>query len=255
MTKLHYSFIFTSSLIFATGCSHTHRGGISEWVDPTMITVEADRKIRPEHGIRFDYGVLKNHLDLLILRGANYCFPASVHKAQLREYRILREMDGELFYDAANDVVAQRIHLARLERQLEYVLKDEECVWPDDQQRTLVEQLKELLNSDNIFAYDDFQINPKYAENLRDAASILVNSRHIIVKIYGHADSHGSDSYNSNLSWHRAEKVRDFLIKEGVNESQLSVLALSNRRPLYNGEEAHVRLVNRRVLIEVESNL
>ena len=241
------------NLSLLAGCSHVDRGGISEMIDPTLLTVEADKKLTSEHGLRFDYGILKNKLDILILRGAKYCFPASVRKAELQEIRIIRELDGELFYDAANDIVVQRIALARLERQLNYVVSREECVWrKHDGNMDGIRRLQDLLNSDNQFAFDDSEVNPKFAQKLKMAADYLQDFAHYRLRLYGHTDLKGDDVYNLKLSMQRAEKVKALLVESGLDGARIEVYAQSEHSPLFKGEEPHVRLVNRRVYIEID---
>lgn len=83
-----------------------------------------------EDGLNFEIELISRHLDMLILEGAELCFPATVVQAKLRQNRIARQWYGGLEYDAVNDIIIQRKLLARLERQLNYVKHHDVSVLP-----------------------------------------------------------------------------------------------------------------------------
>lgn len=257
-------FIGIMSVLAFVGCAnHSGPGGQSEAVNPDFLTVEKDHPLKSIHGLRFDYGHVKNQLDLLILNGAKFCFPAATREAQLREYRILRELDGGLYYDAENDIVIQRLHLSRLERQLEYVLTQEECSGfnhrlengADGGQSSVetpsFERVLGWLNSDNQFAFNDSRINPKYAMNLSFASHYLRKVKTLQLKVTGHADVIGSDLRNGDLALSRAENVKRYLVGLGIDQTRIEVASASHSAPMYPGQDAHIRLVNRRVVIDL----
>ncbi len=50
--------------------------------------------------------------------------------------------------------------------------------------------------------------------------------------IEGHADAHGDDQYNKNLSYRRAMTVKEFLVREsGVAEQRLQAVGYGEERP------------------------
>lgn len=280
-----------SSLI--SGCSswpEHGRGGLAESHLESYIPVEAEHELTYEHGLRFDFEFTRRQLDMLILRGADRCFPASVVQAKQRQLRISRELIGGLFFDAANDVLIQRELLARLERQLNYVLEHGACdpksfissnivgnalvgaerntysaddpgkgnVYRDNNLSENTVSLNnvsrilfDLLNSDNQFAVGSFQLNPKYIGNLAEAAVILREHSNLSMIITGHADLSGSVKNNENLSLQRANQVARYLGVMGIASSRIETTAVGESSPLFFGQQDHIRLVNRRVSIEV----
>ncbi len=248
------------------GCSswppHGH-GGMAEHHLNTYIPVEADHDLTPKHGLRFDLELLRRQLDVLVMEGAEYCFLASVIKGREREQRIARQLHGELFFDAANDILIQRDSLARLERQIDSVGKVcqppgniafEHSTQPQhttQQPKDLVTQLSNILNSDNQFAIDSYQINPKYIVRLAEATSILRKHPNIHLHIIGHTDQNGNSDYNADLSLKRAQQVARYLNIMGVTPSRITCEALGENSPLFEGIEPHFRLVNRRVTIRL----
>lgn len=274
-SRLHLPLII-SSLLCLNNCAQwpdAGRGGMAEDNLGNLITVENQYALTVKHGLRFDFGQLKNHLDILILQGAQWCFPAAVNEAQLREGRIARELRGQFFEDAEVDVLIQRQHLASLERRLNKVLREASCVPPNDSAEAAVvhadtsngdskaianisnsNTLTELLNSDNQFATNSAIINPKYAERLRTAALQLKDQAQVQAQqltITGHADRRGTNAFNATLSQARANAVARFLVDEGIEEHRITVIAKGAQAPLYEGNNSAVWLVNRAVTIEL----
>lgn len=235
-------------------------GGIQEYRLEGLYPVEPKEPIGPGHGLRFDFELLSRHLDVLVLEGAELCFPATVVQAKKRQGRIAREIAGGLDHDAANDIIVQRGLLSRLERQLDYVQAHDICVIPKvaraegstgQQYGDQAAYLAELLNADNQFAYDNADINPKYMARLAEAAVILREHTGYQLNIVGHADVHGEDAYNQDISLQRAQQVARYLQIMGVPQQRMTVSASGEHDPLYQSQAPQNRLVNRRVNIEV----
>jgi outer membrane protein OmpA-like peptidoglycan-associated protein len=67
------------------------------------------------------------------------------------------------------------------------------------------------------------------------------------VRIEGHTDDVGSARKNQELSQARAESVRDFLIKKGVEPERLQAVGYGDTRPLDKRRTSEARAKNRRV--------
>ncbi len=232
-------------------------GGFAEHDHIDMISVEHRKELKSNHGLRFDYTMLKHHLELLKLRGAAFCFPASVDDADKLELRIGREVYGQLYSSASANIVKQRIALDRLEHQLKLVIEDQQCRPPfdvvaqseRDEHSSAKVSLNRLLNSDNQFATSSAVLNPKYEQNLAAAAKILHTFPDIKLIIVGHTDEKGSSTSNLQLSSSRAKMVKQYLHEQGVPESAMLTIASGEAHPLFEGESAPVRLVNRSVQV------
>lgn len=216
-----------------------------------------------ENALYFEQQLSSRHLDDLLLAGAKMCFPASVKTAQIRQARIVRELQGGLDADAANDLIIQRDQLARLERRLNYVQLQGSCVNNNNQSGITAIALSAdnmltinaLLNNNNQFVFASAQLNPRYIGHLAEVAQMLRAYPNYHLKIIGHADAKGSDAANLQLSLQRARQVERYLQIFGVNPSNLSVQGNGANTPLFSGDEPQVRLVNRRVTIKlIDSN-
>jgi outer membrane protein OmpA-like peptidoglycan-associated protein len=219
-------------------------------------SVHPDQPLGPEHGLRFEFELVRQQLDVLVLEGAERCFPATVVQSRERQNRIARELQGGLAFDAANDLIVQRKSLVRLERRLDKVNAHVDCREPvanpaADQQ--FGRRLYELLNSDNQFATNSSVINPKYMGRLAEAAFLLKNKQTYQLQITGHADLRGSHEQNDALALARAQQVKRYLQIFGIPTELLQVDAVGSSDPLFPGNGDQILLTNRRVSIELIS--
>ena len=64
--------------------------------------------------------------------------------------------------------------------------------------------------------------------------------------IEGHCDSRGSESYNLALGDSRAQTVREYLIRRGVDPNRILTLSLGEERPTSSGDGEAAQALNRR---------
>ena len=86
----------------------------------------------------------------------------------------------------------------------------------------------------------------------RVAAGLKANPD-IRIVIEGYTDSRGSVAYNLELSQHRADAVRDYLIADGVSATQLSAKGLGRADRVATNRTAAGRQANRRTVMRVVS--
>jgi OOP family OmpA-OmpF porin len=86
----------------------------------------------------------------------------------------------------------------------------------------------------------------KFAEQVRRVSSVEA------VQITGHTDSTGATDYNQKLSEQRAATVKDFLVKNGVDPSKITILGMGERSPLADNATKEGRAKNRRVEVMVK---
>jgi outer membrane protein OmpA-like peptidoglycan-associated protein len=67
------------------------------------------------------------------------------------------------------------------------------------------------------------------------------------MSIEGHADVRGSDDYNLELSLRRAERVRDELVRHGVDPARIDTVGYGRSRPIDPGTSDEAHHHNRRV--------
>ncbi len=83
---------------------------------------------------------------------------------------------------------------------------------------------------------------------LDQVASVLKQHPYLkLIQVEGHTDDVGNDDFNLKLSQARADSVRDYLVKQGVEAERLKALGFGKEKPLVQGTTAQAREANRRV--------
>jgi outer membrane protein OmpA-like peptidoglycan-associated protein len=104
-----------------------------------------------------------------------------------------------------------------------------------------------------LFAFGKSELLPIAETKLREVAAALKdeldNGKMLVIE--GHTDSIGSEEANQKLSQARAEAVRDFLIREGVDASKVQAVGKGETSPLVPNDTPEQRANNRRVEIIV----
>lgn len=67
------------------------------------------------------------------------------------------------------------------------------------------------------------------------------------MRVEGHTDSQGDNTYNLNLSQKRADAVRNYLVSTGVPANQVVAAGFGKTRPIASNDTAEGRAQNRRV--------
>jgi len=96
------------------------------------------------------------------------------------------------------------------------------------------------LAADTLFKFNGSSLNdllPKGRQEIVNVASHISNNFISVnrIKLTGHTDRLGSDSYNQQLGQNRAATVRNLLIQNGVNENAISVVSAGKQQPITNG--------------------
>jgi OOP family OmpA-OmpF porin len=87
---------------------------------------------------------------------------------------------------------------------------------------------------------------------LDDAANSLKAQPDIKAEVAGYTDSKGGLSYNLELSQHRAESVRQYLIGKGIDGERLSARGYGEAEAIASNDTEEGREANRRVEIKVQ---
>ncbi len=111
------------------------------------------------------------------------------------------------------------------------------------------------MDATTLFDFDKSNLRPQGKEKL-DELVAKVKSHQAVdsITITGHTDSVGTDAYNQKLSERRANSVRDYMIKDGIDASLItSTKGMGETQPVASNDTAEGRQKNRRVEIVVES--
>ncbi|HKJ25627.1 MAG TPA: OmpA family protein, partial [Myxococcota bacterium] len=101
------------------------------------------------------------------------------------------------------------------------------------------------------FDFDRAEIRGDAAVILDEAVEILKRNPNRQVVIEGHTDWTGPEEYNQTLSENRAEAVKKYMIENGVEEGNLSVVGYGETQPVAPNDTRDGRSRNRRVELKV----
>jgi len=115
---------------------------------------------------------------------------------------------------------------------------------------------KMTLSAKELFAFDQYQVKGAQPKLDEIAKALKENPEIKGVTITGYTDRLGSDDYNLALSKRRAESVRFYLMRQGVDGSRLSIVGKGEADPVVQCDQKdQAELIkclepNRRVVIE-----
>jgi outer membrane protein OmpA-like peptidoglycan-associated protein len=115
------------------------------------------------------------------------------------------------------------------------------------------DNIRLIMPGDLTFDVDSYDVRSQFYGTLESVALILKEFTKTNIRIGGHTDSTGSDSYNQTLSERRASSVGQFLIAQGVMAGRVSTSGYGKRYPIASNDSAAGRQANRRVELELVS--
>ena len=101
--------------------------------------------------------------------------------------------------------------------------------------------------SDVLFKSGSFELLAGARERLAKISGIVLAYPSLHLQVEGHTDSVGGDEYNQNLSEHRAEAVRDYLVQQGISAASMEAKGFGKTEPIASNETPEGRQQNRRV--------
>ena len=130
-----------------------------------------------------------------------------------------------------------------------------------DKQAAELRQVAEVVRVDDgivvtmhdqiLFDVGSADVKLQSQESLRKLAGILQKYDKTEITIAGHTDSTGGGNYNQQLSDHRANSVRLFLISQGVPPGRLGAMGFGETKPVASNSTPGGRAANRRVELHI----
>jgi len=103
------------------------------------------------------------------------------------------------------------------------------------------------LVGDVFFDFDKYNIKPEFDDELEAVAKVLNMNPSVNIRIEGNTDNVGTEKYNMQLSERRANSVKAYLQKFGIDENRLSTIGYGFSRPIATNSTPEGRDLNRRV--------
>ncbi len=110
---------------------------------------------------------------------------------------------------------------------------------------------KVRLAADTLFDFDKSELKPEGLSGLDDLVKRIKGVVVDVVIAEGHTDSVGSDEYNNSLSLARANAVKAYLVRQGVDVKRVRAIGKGESQPIADNTSKEGRAKNRRVDVEV----
>ncbi len=107
------------------------------------------------------------------------------------------------------------------------------------------------LKGDVTFDTNSTVIRPGLYSEIDRIAGVLQQYPDTVIRIEGHTDSVGSESYNQDLSRRRAEAVRELFVQRGISPTRMETMAFGESMPIASNDNEAGRSRNRRVEIKI----
>lgn len=108
------------------------------------------------------------------------------------------------------------------------------------------------ISSDALFAVNSSELSPGAAANLDQLLQKIKATANVVeIRVEGHTDSSGSDAINLPLSKARAQKVRDYLVLNGLEMINIQTDGYGSAKPVADNNTEAGRAANRRVDVNV----
>ncbi|MBR5824992.1 MAG: OmpA family protein [Paludibacteraceae bacterium] len=102
------------------------------------------------------------------------------------------------------------------------------------------------------FDYDSDKILPNSYAEIQRLMLFLKQNKNIKIKIVGHTDNQGSNTYNLDLSRRRAEALMNALIQKGISADRLIAEGKGSTQPITTNDTEEGRAQNRRVEVIIQ---
>jgi peptidoglycan-associated lipoprotein len=123
-----------------------------------------------------------------------------------------------------------------------------------ERERLLLEQegKVETLMNDVNFDYDSYTINSSELPKINAVGNYLKQNREIRIVAEGHCDERGTLEYNLALGQKRAEAVKAYLVKMGIDGNRISAISFGKEVPVDPSHAEDAWAKNRRAHFKID---
>ena len=122
----------------------------------------------------------------------------------------------------------------------------------EEAEKAAVAELKDAFALTQVeFHNNSMNLTSKSKELLSKTAEVIKKHTQFQYVVQGHTDDRGNAEYNLQLSAKRANKVKEYLISQGVDASLLSSEGFGEEQPIADNATKAGRIQNRRVVFQV----
>jgi len=102
-----------------------------------------------------------------------------------------------------------------------------------------------------FFEHNQYKLKPESFSELNRLIKFLKKNPEMKIEIAGHTDNIGTPEYNKKLSQQRANSVKEYLLKNGIESQKLVSEGYGQTKPIQTNETVEGRAKNRRVEFKV----
>ena len=114
----------------------------------------------------------------------------------------------------------------------------------------IVELGRKLIIENLLYKTGSAQL-PDTVKELNVLYEFMTNKPNVVILVEGHTDNVGSNRVNDALSKRRAESVKKYLVKKGINPKRIKTVGYGERRPIASNATEWGRRLNRRTEIVI----
>lgn len=114
----------------------------------------------------------------------------------------------------------------------------------------IVELGRKLIIENLLYKTGSAQL-PDTVKELNVLHEFMTNKPNVVILVEGHTDNVGSNRINDALSKRRAESVKKYLVKKGINPKRIKTIGYGERRPIASNATEWGRRLNRRTEIVI----
>ncbi|MFK8040575.1 MAG: peptidoglycan-associated lipoprotein Pal [Rickettsiaceae bacterium] len=119
---------------------------------------------------------------------------------------------------------------------------------------TLMEDFEQKAGDRVFFAFNSSEVSHSAKETLDKQITWLKNNSNVSVIIEGYCDDRGTREYNLALGERRAESVKQYMIRHGINSSRIGTISYGKERPAVIGTGEAVWKQNRRCVTLINND-
>jgi peptidoglycan-associated lipoprotein len=111
--------------------------------------------------------------------------------------------------------------------------------------------IDKIMSDDVYFDYDKAELTDKAKEMLSEVAEILMKETMFDLRVEGHTDERGTESYNMSLGGKRSQAVQKYLVAYGIQPARIETLSFGEEMPKAEGSDEEAYAKNRRASFKV----